>query len=116
MVVCDWGCAPDDGLTFVRRVRTHKDEHTKQTPIILLKANPTPADVKAAREAGATEFLARPFSAAALTTHLRVIFGKPRQFVSAPAYAGPDRRRRRDEPNNNRLRRQIDAGAVVPKE
>ena len=114
-VICDWSSAPNDGLTLARRIRAHKDEQTKKTPIILVKANPTPADVAAAREAGATEFLARPFSAAALTTHLKVIFGKPRQFVSAPTYAGPDRRRRPDEPTNNRQRRQIDAAAVAPK-
>ena len=115
VVICDWGRAPNDGPTFVRRVRAHKDERTRQAPIILAKANPTPADIAAAREAGVTEFLARPFSEAALTTRLQAILGKPRQFVSATDFIGPDRRRRDEGSNDSLQRRDADTAPPVPK-
>jgi len=94
LVICDWGRPPLDGPAFARRVRSSNNEHTKRLPIILMKAQPTPADVLAAREAGANEFLARPFSAQALLDRIAVIFSKPREFVAAQTFNGPDRRRR----------------------
>ena len=95
VVICDWGTPPLDGPAFVRRVRASADERVKRTPIILMKSQAAISDVAAAREAGVTEFLARPFSAQTLFNHLITIFSKPREFVSEAAFTGPDRRRRR---------------------
>jgi two-component system chemotaxis response regulator CheY len=94
LVICDWGTPPLDGLAFVRSVRASESHKIKRLPVILMKAQPTPSDVLAAREAGGTEFLARPFAAQALFDHLATIFAKPRDFVSAQGFVGPDRRRR----------------------
>lgn len=95
VVICDWGTPPHDGPAFARSVRSSPNERVKSVPIILMKAQPTPSDVRAAREAGATEFLGRPFAVQALFDHLATIFSKPRAFVSAQTFNGPDRRRRR---------------------
>ena len=94
VVICDWGTLALDGPGLARRARASAEEHIKLVPIILLKAQPTSSDVRAAREAGATEVLARPFSAQALINHLTTIFFKPRGFVSTQTFNGPDRRRR----------------------
>jgi len=94
VVICDWGAPPLDGPAMVRQVRASADARIKRASIILLKANASAADVTAAREAGVTEFLARPFSAQALLHRLTAIFSKPRDFVSDAAFTGPDRRRR----------------------
>ena len=95
VVICDWGTPPLDGSAFVRRVRASAEERVKRTPIILMKAHAAAPDVVLAREAGVTEFLARPFSAQTLFNHLISIFSKPREFVTEAAFTGPDRRRRR---------------------
>jgi len=50
--------------------------------------------IKRARDAGVTEFLRKPFSAQHVESRPKTIPGAPREFISATAYTGPDRRRR----------------------
>lgn len=47
----------------------------------------------AARDAGATEIVCKPISAKSLYQHIAAIIENPREFIQAPDYAGPDRRR-----------------------
>jgi two-component system chemotaxis response regulator CheY len=49
-----------------------------------------------ARDAGATEILAKPCTPKAIYARLAAIVERPRPFVKSPSYAGPDRRRRID--------------------
>ena len=49
--------------------------------------------VMAARDAGVTEFLAKPLSAKALYERILNIVMNPRPFVRTKTYFGPDRRR-----------------------
>ena len=74
--------APPDWLEFVALVRASDNESIKSIPIILLKAQAKPSDVAAAREAGVTEFLTRPFSAQMLLDRVVRIFSTPRDFVN----------------------------------
>jgi two-component system chemotaxis response regulator CheY len=46
-----------------------------------------------ARDAGVTEFLVKPFNTRDLYSRMLQIIEKPRQFVRADQYFGPDRRR-----------------------
>ena len=50
--------------------------------------------VEAARDAGVTEFLAKPITAAHLFSRIAEIVERPRAFVRCESYFGPDRRRR----------------------
>ena len=52
--------------------------------------------VRAARDAGVNEFLAKPVSAKAILTRLISVIEHPRPFVRTKVYFGPDRRRHRD--------------------
>jgi DNA-binding response OmpR family regulator len=48
-----------------------------------------------ARDAGANEFVVKPFSAKTLYAKIRAIVDNPRPFIDVPrAFFGPDRRRR----------------------
>jgi DNA-binding response OmpR family regulator len=49
--------------------------------------------VVAARDAGVTEFLAKPISAKALYHRVLNVVANPRPFVKTKNYFGPDRRR-----------------------
>ncbi|MBL6933554.1 MAG: response regulator, partial [Rhodospirillales bacterium] len=49
--------------------------------------------VHAARDLGATEFLAKPFSAETVSRRILEIVNFPRQFVTTESFFGPDRRR-----------------------
>ena len=51
------------------------------------------ARVRAARDVGVTEVLCKPVTAEGLTKRLLEVIERPRPFVKAPKYTGPDRRR-----------------------
>ena len=53
--------------------------------------------VEAARDAGVTEFLAKPITAQGLFKRIAEIVERPRAYVRCADYFGPDRRRRADE-------------------
>jgi two-component system, chemotaxis family, chemotaxis protein CheY len=100
-----------DGPKFVANVRAMSDPRINQTPIVVMKEGPTAADVTAARDAGATEFLSPPLSAAAVLHKLESITFRPRAFIDRDGYRGPDRRRR--EVANEKQRREGDESHKV---
>ena len=57
------------------------------------------------RDAGVTEFVAKPISASALCARIEAVLLRPRDFVRAPAFVGPSRRRRDDADHNGPERR-----------
>jgi two-component system, chemotaxis family, chemotaxis protein CheY len=62
-------------------------------PIIMLTGHSEKKRVTAARDAGVTEFLAKPISAKSLYERVLNIVVNPRPFIRAKGYFGPDRRR-----------------------
>jgi len=63
-----------------------------------------------ARDAGVHEFLAKPLSAKGLYSRIRSIIERPRPFVRAGQYFGPDRRRRDNPSYMGGERRKADTG------
>jgi DNA-binding response OmpR family regulator len=62
-------------------------------PIIMLTGHSEKKRVVAARDAGVTEFLAKPISAKSLYHRVLNVVANPRQFIKTKNYFGPDRRR-----------------------
>jgi DNA-binding response OmpR family regulator len=62
-------------------------------PIIMMTGHSEKKRVTAARDAGVTEFLAKPISAKALHQRILNIVANPRPFIKTKTYFGPDRRR-----------------------
>lgn len=81
-----------DNIDLVRKIRA--GETSPDVPIIMLTSNASVARVQAARDAGVTEVLAKPVSAQAIYSRLVAIAERPRPFVRANEFVGPDRRRR----------------------
>jgi len=94
VIITDWYMEPLDGLEFVRRVRTAENSANPYVPIIMLTGYTEYQQVCSARDAGVTEFLAKPVSPKALYERLASIIDNPRFFVRTNQYFGPDRRRR----------------------
>jgi hypothetical protein len=61
--------------------------------------------VMEARDAGVTEFIAKPLSAKTLLNRLNSVLYQPRAFVRTQTYFGPDRRRRADPAHRGPWRR-----------
>jgi DNA-binding response OmpR family regulator len=62
-------------------------------PIIMMTGHSERKRVTAARDAGVTEFLAKPISAKGLHQRILNIVANPRPFIKTKSYFGPDRRR-----------------------
>ncbi|HEX5393772.1 MAG TPA: two-component system response regulator KdpE [Rhodocyclaceae bacterium] len=66
MVVLDLGLPDADGITLIRELRTWSE-----IPIIVLSARNAESDKVAALDAGADDYLTKPFGAAELTARVR---------------------------------------------
>jgi two-component system chemotaxis response regulator CheY len=95
LVITDWMMAPMDGLQFTRAVRHSPSVPNRYVPILMVSGSAEAHRVLAARDAGVTEFLAKPVTPANLFRRLASIIDNPRPFVRGDQYFGPDRRRSR---------------------
>lgn len=93
IVILDQLIAPLDGVSFTRQLRQDEDSPNRMIPIVMMTAHATREMVTAARDAGVTEFMAKPVAPKALALRLWSIIAKPRPFVRAGRYFGPCRRR-----------------------
>ncbi len=110
IVVTDWKMEPLNGLDFVRLIRKGQESPNPYVPIILLTGYTELERVTEARDAGVTEILAKPISTKTLYSRILSIIEKPRPFIKAKHYFGPDRRRgRRAEKYEGVRRREDDA-------
>ncbi|MBI4182529.1 MAG: response regulator [Proteobacteria bacterium] len=94
IVITDWKMAPIDGMELVRRIRTDKDSPNPFVPIIIVSGYSEAFRVLGARDSGANEFLTKPITAKTLWSRILSIIERPRPFIRAKNYFGPDRRRR----------------------
>lgn len=81
-----------DGEQFVRRIR-RSNLGCRQVPVIMVTAEATSSSIKGARDAGVHEFLRKPFTAGDLFKRVENVALKPRDWIEAVGYVGPDRRR-----------------------
>jgi CheY-like chemotaxis protein len=112
-VLTDLTMQPVDGIELTRMVRTRKDSPNPYLPIIMVTGHTERSRVEAARDAGVTEFIAKPITAQNLTARITTITERPRPFVRCDTYVGPDRRRRKAEDYDGPWRRHDDTGGDV---
>lgn len=94
LVLSDLAMKPMDGLEFTHHVRNNEHSPNPFVPIIMITGHTEKYRVEAARDAGVTEFLAKPITAHHLFARIAEIVERPRAFVRCDGYFGPDRRRR----------------------
>ncbi|MGE3870747.1 MAG: response regulator, partial [Pseudorhodoplanes sp.] len=93
IVITDWAMPIFDGLELTQMIRQPGANANPFVPIIMLTGHSEKKRVMAARDAGVTEFLAKPLSAKALYQRILNVVANPRHFVKTKTYFGPDRRR-----------------------
>ena len=108
IILTDLSMTPMDGIAFTRRVRTGEDSPNRYIPIIMVTGHTERPRVEAARDAGVTEFLAKPITIQNLMSRVSEIVERPRPFVRCGDYFGPDRRRRKTKDYAGPWRRQED--------
>jgi len=93
MVITDLVMPEVDGLMLLRWIRSSPRSPDKFLPVLMLSGAADRHYVEQARDLGASDFLAKPFSAHTVGSRVLLAIARPRRFVLANGYFGPDRRR-----------------------
>ena len=72
LVISDWNMAPMTGYDLLREVR--KDDDLSRTPFIMVTADGTSENQVAAKRAGVSNYLQKPFNAATLRSKIETAF------------------------------------------
>ncbi len=73
LVISDWNMEPMSGLQLLKEVRA--DVKLKETPFIMITAESKSENVIAAKEAGVSNYIVKPFNAATLKGKLASVLG-----------------------------------------
>jgi CheY-like chemotaxis protein len=93
IVLTDWAMPIFDGLELTQMIRQPGANANPYVPIIMLTGHSEKKRVTSARDAGVTEFMAKPISAKSLYQRILNVVANPRPFIKTKNYFGPDRRR-----------------------
>tara|TARA_R110000868_G_scaffold29322_5_gene108942 strand:- start:3216 stop:3752 length:537 start_codon:yes stop_codon:yes gene_type:complete len=102
LVLIDDLAPPMDGLSVVKELRKSKSNSARRIPVILLTSILNKSAIVDARDAGVTEILSKPFSAAQMIARIESVLSRPRELIETEHFAGPDRRRREKEAPEHR--------------
>jgi len=107
LVVLDWMLPGQSGLALARQWRA--DARTRELPIIMLTARGEEADKVAGLDAGADDYLAKPFSTNELMARIRAVLRRkaPEALDDMVEVAGL-----RLDPSTRRISRRLDSGEV----
>lgn len=107
-LIVDFAMPGMDGVEVARRLRRTREAASSMSPIILMTAHTDRRRIEEARDAGINEILMKPVSPKALVERIGFIIERPRRYIRAPLYVGPDRRRRDDRKQAVARRRRED--------
>lgn len=97
-----------DGEAFTKRLR-RSTFVCRRVPVIMVTSDATASTIKGARDSGVHEFLRKPFTTGDLLKRLEAVAVKPRDWIEAVQYVGPDRRRFNSAEFKGQRRRRADA-------
>jgi two-component system, chemotaxis family, chemotaxis protein CheY len=108
LIIADYSMPILDGIEFVSMVRTSSDSKNPFVPIIMVSGHSSHRSISRARDTGVTEFMVKPITAKGLHDRIVSIVERPRGFVRAGGYFGPDRRRKNPKSYAGPFRRSTD--------
>ena len=108
LAIVDFNMSPMDGVEFTRLVRNSPDSANPYLPIIMMTGHSEKSRVTEARDAGVTEFVVKPITAKAIFDRIQACIIRPRAYVKADSYFGPDRRRNANPNYKGPMRRSTD--------
>jgi two-component system chemotaxis response regulator CheY len=73
LVISDWNMEPMTGIQLLRHVRA--DERLKRIPFIMVTAESKPENVVAAKQAGVSNYIVKPFNAQTLKMKMASVLG-----------------------------------------
>lgn len=112
LIIADWMMHPMDGIELTKQVRNDPRSPDPYVPIILMTGFSQKRRVEEARDSGVTEFLVKPFNVNDMYKRIVQVIEKPRKFVKAEEFFGPDRRRKDDVEYKGVKKRTTDESSV----
>ncbi len=105
IVLTDWLMPNGSGKELLQWIRYNDKDAIRFLPVIVVSGFTTETVTNKTRDLGAHEILVKPISANGLASRVCNVINRPRKFINAPAYFGPDRRRQQIpyEGNNKRI-------------
>lgn len=73
LVISDWNMEPMSGYELLKKIRA--DEKTKLLPFIMVTAESKTDNVIAAKQAGVSNYIVKPFNAETLKQKIEAVFG-----------------------------------------
>jgi len=83
LVISDWNMAPMTGYDLLQQVRG--DEELAATPFIMVTAESKTENVIAAKKAGVSNYIVKPFNAQTLKSKIEAVFPDDETAQEAPA-------------------------------
>jgi two-component system, chemotaxis family, chemotaxis protein CheY len=111
-LIMDYAMPTLDGIEVTQMLRTSSDSPAPYIPIIMMTAHTERARILGARDAGISELISKPMSAATLINRLAAVVDRPRSWIRATNYTGPCRRRIRKATYTGAMRRHDDQKAA----
>ncbi|MBI4030833.1 MAG: response regulator [Proteobacteria bacterium] len=110
VVMTDWLTPDGEGEDFIKWIRENRADSIKYLPVIVCSAFADRDLVEHSRDSGANEVLVKPVSAEKIAQRILYVIDKPRAYVQAPEFFGPERRRqdKRFDGTDKRVMRQED--------
>ncbi|MEZ5692061.1 MAG: hypothetical protein R3D71_10425 [Rickettsiales bacterium] len=99
---------PNDGVAFVRYIRSSKHSPNNYVAIIMLTSQAQESHIKRARDSGVNEIMLKPVSAESLCYNIIRVIDHQRTFITSQNYKGPCRRMVNKPPPNQIERRKRD--------
>jgi DNA-binding response OmpR family regulator len=100
-----------DGEGFTRWLR-RSNLPCRKAPVIMVSADATAKIITGSRDAGVHEFLRKPFTSENLIRRVEAVMLKPREWIEAEHYVGPDRRRFNSAEYKGKRRRRSDGSRL----
>ncbi len=92
---------------MIKQIREKKRDFDRYIPIVMVSAFTELTQVCMARDAGVTEFLAKPISATTIYRRICSMVENPRDFIETSSFFGPNRRRRSIGPVGDERRKEM---------
>jgi two-component system chemotaxis response regulator CheY len=73
LIISDWNMEPMSGFELLKKVRTN--EKTMQLPFIMVTAESKTENIIAAKQAGVSNYIVKPFNAETLKQKMQAVFG-----------------------------------------
>ena len=87
LVISDWNMEPMTGYDLLKHIRSDAD--LSETPFIMVTAESKTENVIAARKAGVSNYIVKPFNAQTLQTKIEAVFRDPADADAPPAAEAP---------------------------